>query len=93
MMKNIPELHIASQTLNVFGDMESKAAFVGAKSVMGPGCERSSTSPAALTRETRVENSGWNTSRSRTEHRGVQAPRGAWLAREGGWRSEGWAWW
>ena len=37
MMKHIPELYILSQTLNVFGDMESKAAFVGAKSVMGPG--------------------------------------------------------
>ena len=79
--------------MNVFGDMESKAAFVGAKSVMGPGCERSSTSPAALTRETRVENSGWNTSRSRTEQRGVQAPSGAWLASEGGCSREGWSWW
>lgn len=61
----------------MFVDIESKAAFVGAKSVMGPGCESSSTKPAALTRDTRVENSGWNTSRSSTEHRGVQAPRGA----------------
>ena len=54
--------------------MASKAAFVGAKSVIGPGCERSSTSPAARMSDTRVVNSGWNTTRSRTEQSGVQAP-------------------
>ena len=79
--------------MNVFGDIESKAAFVGAKIVMGPGWERSSTSPPALTRETRVENSGRNTRRSSTEQRGVQAPRGAEAAREGGCSRGGWSWW
>ena len=61
-------------TLNVVGGIASNAAFVGAKSVIGPGCDRRSTSPAARTSDTRVVNSGWKTTRSRTEQSGVQAP-------------------
>ena len=78
--------------MKVTGEILSNAAFVGAKSVMGPGWERSSTKPAALRRETRVVNSGLNTIRSRTEQRGVQAPRGAAVTRLGGWSRGGWSW-
>ena len=60
--------------MDVVGGIASNAAFVGAKSVIGPGCDRRSTSPAARTSDTRVVNSGWKTTRSRTEQSGVQAP-------------------
>ena len=74
-------------------NMESKAALVGAKRVIGPGWERSSTKPAALMRETSVVNSGLKTIRSSTEQPGgVQAPRGVAGAREGGWRRGGVSW-
>ena len=73
--------------------MASKAAFVGANIVMGPGCDKRSTRPAALMRETRVVNSGWNTTRSNTEQSGVQAPRGACAASEGGCSRGGWSSW
>ena len=71
--------------------MASKAAFVGANIVMGPGCDKRSTRPAALISDTSVVNSGWNTMRSSTEHSGVQAPNGAWSARLGGWSRGGWS--
>ena len=75
------------------GEILSNAALVGAKRVMGPGWERSSTRPAALMRETKVVNSGLKTIRSSTEQSGVQAPRGAALTRLGGWSRGGWSWW
>ena len=78
-------------TLNVVGEIKSNAALVGANIVIGPGCDNSSTSPAALIRDTSVVNSGWNTIRSSTEQSGVQAPSGAWSARVGGWSRGGWS--
>ena len=45
----------------VGGATASKARLVGAKRVMGPGWESTSTRPAFFTRSIRVLNSGLNT--------------------------------